>query len=157
MPKKIEITNETNELNFLFGGYFSGRGNIGLIKINSSKLQNYTSTYKLYIEIHFDEMKFAKLFQKNFGGYIFVIPKSKPKPKLWNGRRSNRNIRCYVPMLEANDFLSAIEPYIIDKKMKKKIKVAREYHKYQQKNLWRKTEQVRKQKHKFYLQMRGLK
>ena len=60
---KIEINNETNELNFLFGGYFSGRGSVTIKKYGKLK-----GSYAIRASLFFDSMKFAKLFEENFGG-----------------------------------------------------------------------------------------
>ena len=68
---KIEINNETNELNYLFGGYFSG---CGRVKIRKIKQDVSSVSYDLSICVSFDNMKFAKLFKENFGGYITKQP-----------------------------------------------------------------------------------
>ena len=158
MAKKIEITNETNELNFLFGGYFSGRGNVLLHKMKSKK----GGVFYLKVSISFDDMKIAKLFQENFGGKIKkgvenIERKKRNGVNIKEKYEIKRNILWVISCLNAMDFLSSIQPFIIEKKTKKKIDIAINYCKFQNKNLWRKTEEIRKQRNKFYLQMRRLK
>ena len=148
MVKKIEINWETNELNYLFGGYFSAIGSIWIYKGNQSE-----GSYYLRTSIHFDELRIAKLFQKSFGGNIG----KNSTPTHWKQHRARRNIIWVTNGSHSFEFLNSIEPYIIDKKVKKKIVVAKAYYNYQQKNFSGKSERVRKQKHKYYLQMRRLK
>ena len=148
MPKKIIISNETNELNFLFGGYFSYGGCVTLRKKKNTK-----ASYCLTIALSFDDMKIAKLFQESFGGCI--EKKSKRFPEHWTQSPSKitKNIRWRISGVNLNDFISAIEPYLIGINIKKKIKIAKEFHKYQQRNFQGRSKKVRDERHKFYLQM----
>ena len=149
------ITNETNELNYLFGGYFSAIGKITLQKANGGRI-NKQSSYNLFVQLYFREIKIAKLFQQNFGGVVKKVNKENFPPHFVKNRPI-RSVLWYVNSLNAYDFLVAIEGYVIDSKIKKQIKVAKAYYLYQQTNFHRRLERVRKQKHKYYLQMRGLK
>ena len=150
-----KINFEANELNFLFGGYFSA---IGKININQRRIgKKKWNSYTLYITLSFQDLKIAKLFQKNFGGNIqiqtFDFPEHWRKPKV---KRTLARIHWGCVSSHAIEFLTSIETYMIDNKKIKQIKLARKYWYYQQKNLNLQSEAVRKQKHKYYLQMRAL-
>ena len=152
MAKKIEINNETNELNYLFGGYFSGRGIISIVRHNPKAKRG---SYWIMIYISFEDKSAAKLFQENFGGSI----RERKYPKHWKSPKTKKNRKMSVWCVahcEAMDFLCAIEPYILNKRMEKRIILAKKFYNYQQKNSWGKTDRIRKQKHKYYLSMRSL-
>ena len=153
------ITNETNELNYLFGGYFSARGKIVIRKKlrKRSDGRNNLGGYELYINICFDDLKIAKLFQENFGGDIKRLKRSnltRKRKEISQTFKIKRNVIWRIGSGNVMDFLTAIEPYIIEKRIEKQIKIAKEYYRYQQKHYSGQTDKVRKQKHKYYLQMR---
>lgn len=158
--KKIEIDNETNELNWLFGGYFSGVGNIYIYKQKEDykikKGKNKRTRYRLRTSIHFDDKKIAELFKENFGGAI--RNKNDNKNRIVKGKEipRKRNWWWYCVGSNAGCFIGAIQPYILEKRMKKQIKIGLKFHNYQLKHLFSQSETVRKQKHKYYLQMRRL-
>ena len=155
---KVKINFETNELNYLFGGYFSGCG-----KLRIGKKTHGVGSYSLTINICFDDLKIAELFQQSFGGHLYkrksnVITKQGLKGKSQTTTFKIRKIYRWVSAENSTkDFIYAIEPYIIDKQMKKRFAVAKAYYNYQQKNSGLHSDVVRKQKYKYYLQMRRLK
>ena len=153
MVKKIKIDNETNELNYLFGGYFSAIGRIFI-----RKYKNKMGSYSLRSEVFFDDLKIAKLFQENFGGTVRVCKNTTIKH--WRSKKGKvKNIRRHIcwRTIDGGEFYHAIYPYIINKRMKKKIKIAIKYWRYQQQHFGESKYPVREQKHKYYLQMKRLK
>ena len=175
MAKKIVIDNETNELNYLFGGYFSACGKINMYKSKRRRQgsktyqrkrprqgsktyrKTYRNTYQIEITIYFENLKDGKLFQENFGGDVrpfggYFNPKSYPK-----GYKYRKKWRWRISYSEAGFFLKAIQPYLIGNLIKRKVKLALKYHNYKQKHFYSNLESYSKQKHKYYLQMRRLK
>ena len=150
---KSKINFETNELNYLFGGYFSGCGHINLYKMKKSK-----GCYSFKGNVSFDDLKIIELFQKNFGGII--REEQKPAP-FWNeNNKVNKIWKKYTWYIDGGmlkDFILAIKPYIINKRLLKRFEIAEKFISYQQKYLHNRSEIVRKQKHKYWLQMRRLK
>ena len=160
MVKKIKIDNETDELNYLFGGYFSACGSVRIGRRLSRKIKgSYMKlcNYDLIVNVFFEDLKDAKLLQQNFGGGI-DIPKDF-KCTIYEGRicKYKKHIRWRMNCNEAGLFLGAIQPYLIGKLIKKKVKLAIKFHNYKQKHFKTKNEVYKKQKHQFYLQMRRLK
>ena len=148
MVKKIKIDNETNELDYLFGGYFSVCGKIDMVKKKA-----HTSTYYLPIRVSFDEMRTAKLFQKRFGGFI---RQNSHSCEHMENSKITRDINCRVSGGEILPFLKKIKPFIIGKRMQKRIEIAIGFRKYQMRHFNQKTDKVRKERHKYYLRMRRL-
>ena len=152
MAKKIEINNETNELNYLFGGYFSGCGHVNLYKV-----KKYEESYSFKGNVAFDDLKIAKLFQQNFGG---IIREESRTPPFWNENNKVNKIwkkfSWYIDGVMLKDFIVIIKPYVINKRLLKRFEILEKFIGCQLKNKNQKSERYRKQKHKYYLRMRRL-
>ena len=152
MDKKIKIDNETNELNCMLGGYFSygGKINICNYKMKGRK----TRFYDLKILVYFDNLKDANLFKDNWGGGVCDDTlRNKKYPKKI---KFKKNIYWRLYSSDTGYFLRAIQPYLIGNLTKKRVKLALRFHNYKQKHIQQQSEAYRKQKHKYYLQMRRL-
>ena len=138
--KKIEVNNETDELNYSLAGFFEARGiiymnhNLKKRKENGLyvKRDNYTIRFQLFCE-----KEVAKLFKQNFGGTIY------------RGKWLNWGPATI-------DFLQAIKPYIVGSKFKKRVVVAMEFCEFQLKHHQERSPEIRKKRKGFYLKMRKL-
>ena len=155
MVKKIKIDNETNELNYLFGGYFSGCGKIYLFKTRQPRLLNSPQRFRweLRVMVYFEDLKDAELFKKNWGGGVVKEIKNPPH---WGGKL-RRRYTIQVKWSDAGFFIKAIQPYLMGSLIKKRAKLGLKFHNYQQKHWHQSSDAVREQKHKYYLQMKRLK
>ncbi|KKL14972.1 hypothetical protein LCGC14_2510300, partial [marine sediment metagenome] len=133
MVKKIEIDNETNELNYLFGGYFSGQGRIYYIKEKVNGRHPFGRHF-LRITVCFEDLKDAEMFKHNWGGNN--ITTINPSPSVWtSGKNKVKKIhRLTINHSDSGFLLNAIQPYIIGKFMKKKVNLAIKIHNYCQKH-----------------------
>jgi len=153
---KLKICNEANELNYYFGGLFDGIGKIYIHRELRRDRKQTGLTFVMNLYCGFDNKNLAKLFQQNFGGLIHdysrsINPKTKnryKKPFVWRSQRGN-----------AMDFLCAIQPYILGKKMSKKVEVAIKFEKFKERNLGKHNKthpSIAKKRKDFYQKMRKL-
>lgn len=143
-----KINHEANELNYYFGGYFEAKGRIYLIKNRKSK------GYGLSSAVFFSDKKVAELFKQNFGGLIIQkdtnfkfgnVTKKKYKLWLW---------KCNAE--STTDFLQAIQPYIIGKKLIKKIELMIKFRRFRQRNFCSNSKYARETREKYYQEMKKL-
>ena len=144
--KKIEINNETNELNYYFAGYFDSRGSISIGKHGKKKLH----AYQLKSSCCFDNKKQAELFKMNFGGTI--QDNRERKISHWKGKLN----KTWEWKMNNYEFIDNILPYILGKKTKQKLELAKKFFHYKKQYLWSHSPKVRAGKRKMYLQMRRL-